>query len=90
MKTAAVVDLTRMEAGQSGVITEIHGGHGAVARIQHMGLRAGKRVKKVSSHFWHGPQTIEIGHMRFAVGYGMAKRIFLRVEEHGKKDTPRR
>ena len=89
MKTEPV-DLTRMKPGLSGVITEIHGGHVAIARIQHMGLRIGKRVRKVSSHFWHGPQTIEVGHMRFAVGYGMAKRIFVRVEEHGKKDTSSR
>lgn len=74
-----VVDLTKMQAGESGLITEIHGGHGFERKIQSMGIRPGKRIIKVSSHFWCGPQTIEIDNLHIAIGFGIARRIFVRV-----------
>jgi ferrous iron transport protein A len=74
------LDLTQMQPGESGVITEIHGGHGFERKIQSMGIRPGKRIIKVSSHFWRGPQTIEIGNLQVAIGFGMAKKIFVQVE----------
>lgn len=75
-----VVDLTRMQTGESGIITEIHGGHGLIRKVQSMGIRPGKKIVKVSSHFLRGPQTIEIDRFRIAVGFGIARRIFVQVE----------
>lgn len=74
------IDLTQMKPGESGVITEIQGGHGLIRKIQSMGLRPGKKITKVSSHFWRGPQTVEIDNLQVAIGFGMAKRIFVQVE----------
>jgi len=34
----------------------------------------------VSSHFWRGPQTIEIDNLQVALGFGMAKRILIQVD----------
>ncbi len=45
-----------------------------------MGIREGKRLKKVSSHFWQGPQTVEVDKVRIAIGFGMAKKIFIEVK----------
>ncbi|MCK4462732.1 MAG: ferrous iron transport protein A [Candidatus Omnitrophica bacterium] len=74
------IDLTRMKPGESGAVTEIQGGFGMMRRVQSMGIRPGKKITKVSSHFWRGPQTIEIDNLRVAIGFGMARRIFVEVE----------
>jgi len=74
------IDLTQMKAGQSGAVTEIQGGYGLIRRIQSLGIREGKRITKVSSHFWRGPQTIKVDNLRVAIGFGMAKRIIVEME----------
>ena len=75
-----IVDLTQMKTGESGVIENIQGGHHFTRRIQSMGLRPGKKITKVSSHFWRGPQTIEIDKLRLAIGFGMSRKIFIEVD----------
>jgi ferrous iron transport protein A len=76
------IDLTKLEPGESGVVEEIQGGLTAVHKIQNISIRPGKKVKKISSHFMHGPQTVKIGHMQVAMGFGMAKKIFVNTEKH--------
>ena len=75
------MDLTQMKTGSSGTIKEINGGLGCVKRLQSMGLRPGKKITKISSHFWRGPQTVKVGHFQIAVGFGMAKKIIVQVEK---------
>jgi len=74
------VDLTQMQPGVTGIVKEIQGGQGLVRKLQSMGLRPGKKIAKVSSHFWRGPQTIEIDNSQIAIGFGMAKRILVEVQ----------
>jgi len=69
------VTLSRMRAGQSGVVFQIQGGQGMINRLGALGIRPGKRVTKVSSMFMRGPITIQVGNGRVAIGFGMAKRI---------------
>jgi len=73
------VDLTQMKPNESGVIEELKGGQDFMRKIQNMGIRPGKKIIKVSSHFMRGPQTVKIGNMRVAIGFGMAKKIFVKV-----------
>ena len=75
-----LIDLTHMKPGESGIISELRGGCDFARRIQLMGIRPGRKIKKVSSHFWRGPQTIEVDKARVAIGFGMAKKIFIEVE----------
>ncbi|MFC1621731.1 ferrous iron transport protein A [Candidatus Omnitrophota bacterium] len=75
-----VIDLTQVKNGDSGIIKELRGGSDFSQRIQNMGLRPGKKIKKVSSHFWRGPQTVEVDQLRIAIGWGMAKKIFIEAE----------
>ena len=75
-----IVDLTQMKPGETGIVKEIQGGHGLVRKLQSMGLRPGKKITKVSSHFWRGPQTVEVGNIQIAVGFGMAKSILVEVK----------
>ncbi|MFH1855958.1 MAG: FeoA family protein [Candidatus Omnitrophota bacterium] len=74
-------DLTKLEPDSSGVIKEIGGGERITARLNSMGLRQGKKIKKISSHFWRGPQTVEVDGMKLAVGFGTAKKIIIQVEK---------
>jgi len=74
-----VIDVTQMKPNESGTIIEIRGGLGLMRKLQSMGIRPGKKVVKVSSHFWRGPQTVEIDNRQIAVGFGMAKKIFIEV-----------
>ncbi len=75
-----IIDLTQLKPGEEAIVKEIIGGPGLVQRLENMGIRKGQKVKKVSSHFWHGPQTIEVRGSKFALGYGMAKKILLEVQ----------
>ena len=75
-----IIDLTQMQPGETGIVEEIQGGHGLIRKLQSMGLRPGKKITKVSSHFWRGPQTVEVGNIQIAVGFGMAKLILVEVK----------
>jgi len=75
-----IVDLTKMRPAESGVIAEIQGGHNLINRLQSMGIRPGRKIAKVSYHFWRGPQTVKIGNRQVAIGFGMAKKILVEVE----------
>ena len=75
-----VIDLTQLKTGKTGIIVKMHGGHDFTTRVQRMGIRPGKNIKKISSHFWRGPQTVEIDKLRFSLGFGMARKIFIEVE----------
>ena len=75
-----IVSLIDMKRGETGVIVELQGGFGFTTRIQSMGVRIGKRIKKTGAHFWRGPQTVLVDNFQVAIGYGMATRIFVEVE----------
>jgi len=75
-----IIDLTQMQPGETGIISEIQGGHGLIRKLQSRGIRPGKRISKVSSHFWRGPQTVEIDNLQIAIGFGMARRILVEVQ----------
>ena len=75
-----LVDITQLKPGEEGIIVQLLGGPGLIRRMQSLGVRIGKKVKKVSSHFWHGPQTIEIDNLKIAIGYGLAKKIIVEVK----------
>jgi len=73
------VDLTQLEEGESGVVVNIQGGYGLVRRLDSLGIRVGKKVTKVSSQFMRGPITLRVGNSHLALGFGMARKIFVRV-----------
>ena len=75
-----LIDLTQMQPGEAGIVKEIQGGHGLIRKLQSMGVRPDKKITKVSSHFWRGPQTVEVDNIQIAVGFGMARRILVDVQ----------
>ncbi len=75
-----IIDLTQIKPQEIGIVKEIQGGQGFVRKLQSMGVRPGKKITKVSSHFWRGPQTVDVGNIQIAVGFGMARRILVEVK----------
>ena len=79
MPSGRNVPLSRLEAGQSGIVVEVQGGQGMINRLGALGIRPGKRITKVSSMFMRGPITVQVGNGRVAIGFGMAKRIVVNL-----------
>jgi len=73
--------LAGMQIGQSGVVVQIQGGHGLVNRLNSLGIRSGKRITKTSSMIMRGPVTIEVDRAQVAIGFGMARRIIVALDE---------
>jgi len=73
--------LEDLKPGEGGRIAQIDGGHGMVGRLVALGIRPGRRITKLSSGFMRGPVTIEVDRAQMAIGFGMAKRILVEVEE---------
>ena len=81
MSAGKLVTLRQMQPGQSGKVIEIQGGHGLVNRLNALGVRPGKKITKVSSMLMRGPVTIQSGSTRVAVGFGMAGKIMVELDE---------
>jgi len=73
--------LSHMRPGQSGMIAEIQGGFGLINRLNGLGILPGKRVRKVSAMIARGPVTIEVDRVQVAIGFGMAKRIIVALDQ---------
>ena len=73
--------LTAMETGQIGKVVQIQGGRGMIGRLEVLGIRIGRTLRKVSSQFMRGPVVLEVGNTQVAVGFGMAGKIWVEVAE---------
>lgn len=75
-----IISLTKLTSGQSGVVAGFAAGCGAVQRLESMGIRVGKKIKKISSMFGHGPLSVQIGQTQIGIGHGMAAKVLVEVE----------
>lgn len=73
--------LNDLKPGEIGKIYEIDGGHGMINRLNALGIKAGKKITKLGSGFMRGPVTVEIDRTQVAIGFGMAKRILVEIED---------
>jgi ferrous iron transport protein A len=80
MQTGRVA-LASMRNLQSGTVISIHGGAGMHRRLEALGIRNGAKLIKKSAIMGGGPVIINIGNAELAIGYGMASRIYLEVDE---------
>jgi ferrous iron transport protein A len=74
--------LAQMRTGEKGTVVGVLGGPGLIRRLDALGIRPGKQVTKISSTLFHGPITLEVNSSRVAVGFGMARRILVKVNRH--------
>ncbi len=81
MTDEKLIALSRMRPGQSGKVVQIQGGHGLASRLSNIGLRPGKKLTKVSSMLMRGPVTVQVDSIQLAIGFGMAGKIMVEVEE---------
>ncbi|MFH1826676.1 MAG: FeoA family protein [bacterium] len=72
--------LTDLKNGQSGAVVRIEGGQGVARRLEAMGVRIGKQIRKISGMFIFGPVTIQVGQTQISIGHGMAAKIMVDVE----------
>lgn len=75
------INLRQMYPGQSGRVMQVDGGIGMVNRLNALGIRPGKKITKVSSMLMRGPVTVQLGGTRLAIGFGMASRILVEIEQ---------
>ena len=73
------ISLANMKPGQSGVLVEFLGGRGMVRRLDALGLRLCKKVRKVSAMLMQGPIVVEVDGFQIAIGYGMAARMIVEI-----------
>ena len=73
--------LSQMKTDQKGVIIQIAGGRGFSSRLESMGMRVGHEVTKVSSMLMAGPVVVKAGNSEIALGFGMAQKIIVEVNE---------
>ena len=69
-----------MESGQKGTIVDVLGGHRLRPRLEAMGVRPGKTITKVSGQAFRGPVTLKVGRTQIAIGFGMANKIIVDVD----------
>ena len=81
MPVKKIVTLGQMQSGQRGIVIEIQGGRGLVSRLNALGIRPSKRITKIGSMFMRGPVTIKLGHAQMALGFGMANKIIVELED---------
>lgn len=80
MRDRKLINLARMQSGQSGVVAQIQGGHGLVNRLSALGIIPGKRIIKISSMLMRGPVTIQVDRAQVAIGFGMANKIIVELD----------
>jgi len=73
--------LIGIKPGKNYRVVGILGGYGAIRKLNLLGIKEGKSIKKVSYQPLRGPVVIEIGGSQIAIGYGMASRIIVLEEE---------
>lgn len=75
-----IISLVEMDAGGTSTIVEFEGGFGMIRKLENMGIRIGSQIKKVSGQFGGGPVVISQGSTQVAIGFGMAKRIMVKID----------
>jgi ferrous iron transport protein A len=73
------ISLTQMRAGQRGKIVEIDGGYGLIQKLETLGVRECKEIKKISGQWMRGPVLLQCGNSQVALGFRMASRIFVEI-----------
>lgn len=77
------VDLVQMQTGQSGVLDFVEGAKEVTCKLDALGIRPGSSVTKISHALGRGPVVLRVNGTDVALGFGMAKKIRVRVSRNG-------
>ena len=83
--TSNRISLTRMRASQRGKIVEIDGGYGLAYKLEALGIREGKEIKKISEQWMRGPVLLQYGNSQVALGFRMASKVFVEIAGEDQK-----
>lgn len=72
-----MVTIAELGSGKTGVIRQFSGGRGMVRRLHALGLREGKKVKKISAGVLAGPVIVQVDQSQIAIGRRMAARVLV-------------
>ena len=81
MSRTKQVPLPQLQSGQSGKVIDITGGYGVVQKLTALGIRPGQKISKQDSVFARGPVVVKVNNSEVAIGYGMAQKVLIEVEE---------
>lgn len=81
LKQTKSINLTQLKIGKSATVFSVKGEKGIVSKIESMGISKGVKIKKISTSLFRGPIIVEKDFMQVAVGYDMAKQIFVEIAE---------
>jgi ferrous iron transport protein A len=70
--------LLNLTNNEEGFILSIEGGYHARAKLEALGIRPGKKIRKMSSQIFKGPVVISIDGREIALGHGLARKIIIR------------
>ncbi|HDL63908.1 MAG TPA: ferrous iron transport protein A [Proteobacteria bacterium] len=79
MSKNSIVSLAKLDTNRSGKVVKFTAGPGLVRRLEEMGIRAGKRITKISGMPLRGPVVIQVGGTRIALGHGMAMKVMVEL-----------
>jgi len=75
-----LLTLVEMETGQIGTVVEVLGGGRLARRLDGLGIRPGRKVRKTSATLFRGPVMLRVGGTQVALGFGMAKKILVELD----------
>lgn len=71
--------LIKLENNKCAVVKSILGGILAQKRLEILGIRPGKKITKISAHFWRGPVIVLADKTKIAIGHGLAQKIIVEI-----------
>jgi len=83
---AEVIPLSMARAGERVAIVEVRAGRGLSMRLATMGFYPGTLVE-VISNIGRGPIIVAKGGIRLGLGFGMARKVFVRVAKESNGET---
>lgn len=72
-----LLPLSRLQAGQRGVVARLLGGRGFQSRLATLGLTIGAEIHLIQN-YGHGPILLTVRETRLALGRGEANHILVR------------
>jgi ferrous iron transport protein A len=75
-----LIPVTDLPQGELATVWQIVGGHNLIRRLEALGVRKGKHIKRISSMFLKGPVTVQVGHTKVSIGHGMASKIMVEAK----------
>ena len=75
------MNLADMLQGVLAKVICIEGGYGRKQKIQNLGIREGKTIKKITSISSRGPVIVQVGSTQIAIGRGMASSVIVELIE---------